>query len=176
MNKRNPFKTAEGDESTDQREAPQREPAQREREQQERNKGYERGRRREMADLKDEIRDLRSEMRKLYREEGPGEEDRPEPDFECTGEGCDGWAVEETEPEHVTTKKKLIGENTRPVAVECPRCGEQMQVRDFVEKADQKSGAGGTPLVANQSAAGRAVQERFEEADRREVLEEAESV
>ena len=173
MSKRNPFKTAEGDERDSQREAPQREPAEREREQWERSEEYERNRREEVADLKDEIRGLRSEVRKLHGEEEPEEEDRPEPDFECSGEECDGWAVEEIELEHVTTKKKLIGSSTRPVAVECPRCGEEMEAQEFVPEGERKSSVG--EFVGQQAPAGRALRDRFEEADRREVLEEAES-
>jgi hypothetical protein len=170
MSERNPFTKADDEERNDhdggqQWEAPQREPHPAES-----GEGFEHDRGEDVSELKDEIRDLREEVEKLHGEE---EDEPPEPDFECTGDGCDGFAVEEAEAEHVTTKKSLLGENTRPVEVECPRCGEEMEVQQFVPKEEQVSSAGDTPLIANQSAAGRAVRERFQEEDREEVLEEA---
>lgn len=121
----------------------------------------------------EEIGELRKRVEEL---ESEGEEEPPEPDRPCTGEGCEGFAVEEIEPEHVTTQKTIGGDNNRPKRVECPRCGEEIRPRDIVPKQEQKSNLhGGTPLTSNDAAAGETLREEFEEAGRGDVLEEADS-
>lgn len=122
----------------------------------------------------EEIEELRGRVEEIESE--AEEEEPPEPDRPCTGEGCEGFAVEEIEPEHVTTQKTIGGDNNRPKRVECPRCGEEMGTAEIVPKEEQKSNLhGGTPLFANDAAAGGTLREDFEQAGREDVLEEAES-
>jgi hypothetical protein len=113
---------------------------------------------------------------KLAEAEGEdGEESEPDPDYDCSGEDCEGFAVEEIESEHVTTEKKILNDNNRPMRLECPHCGEEVSVKRVVPKGEQKTTGGGSPVVSNKESAGRKVREDFEEADQEDVLDEADS-
>ena len=113
---------------------------------------------------------------KLAEAEGEdGEESKPDPDYDCSGEDCEGFAVEEIESEHVTTEKKILNDNNRPMRLECPHCGEEVSVKRVVPKGEQKTAGGGSPVVSNKESAGRKVREDFEEAGKEDVLDEADS-
>jgi hypothetical protein len=158
MSQRNPFKTSEGEEnSTETDQNPEQsgdgEPNQ------------------EVTELKEEVRGLREETKRLRQQMEP---EPPEPDYECEGEDCEGFAVEEVEPEQVTTQSGTIGSSSRPETVECPRCEEEMSPEEFVPKEEQRSVFGTKPLASNAGAAGRGLEQRFEEEGRERVLKEAE--
>lgn len=124
----------------------------------------------QVSELKDELRELRGEVKELR---GVMEPEPPEPDFECAGGECDGFAVGEVEPEHVTTHSSMFKSSTRPKTVECPRCNEEMPSDALVPKEEQQTSFGGKPLKSNAKAAGRTLEQRFKEEGREDVLESA---
>ena len=105
------------------------------------------------------------------------EEEKPEPDYECSGGDCEGFSVEEIEPEHVTTQKNIVSSNDLPKRLKCPNCGEEASVKQFVPKEEQKTPGGGdsSPVVSSKECAGRKVREDFQEAGQEDVLKEADS-
>lgn len=158
MSQRNPFKTSEGEEnSTETDQNPEQSGGGADPDQ-------------EVTELKEEVRGLREETKRLREQMEP---EPPDPDYECEGEDCEGFAVEEVEPEHVTTQSGAIASSTRPEAVECPRCEEEMSPEEFVPKEEQRSVFGTKPLVSNAGAAGRGLEQRFEEEGREDVLKDA---
>lgn len=126
-----------------------------------------------VEELEQQVTALEERLAEAEAEEA--EESKPEPDYECSGEDCEGFAVEEIEAEHVTAQKTLLGDDNRPKRVTCPNCGEEVRVKELVPKEEQRTKGGGTPLMSNDKAAGEKVREEFEDAGREEVLEEAES-
>lgn len=159
MSKSNPFTTAEdGEESST------------ESNQESSQSGEEEAADTEIAELKKEIQELRGEVKELHDETEP---EPPEPEYECDGEECDGFAVEEVEAEHVTTRSPMFKSSKMPETVECPRCGEEMSPDAFVPKEEQQTRFGGKPLQSNSKAAGRTLEQRFEEEGREAVLERA---
>lgn len=124
--------------------------------------------------LEQQVEDLQEQVEDQEADDGADEEEAPEPDHGCCGDDCDGWAIEEVEADHVTTEKPLWGTGTRPVEIECPRCGEEIPAREIVPKEEQKAAHGGRPLMSNGRAAGNTLRAEFEEHDRADVLEEAE--
>lgn len=120
--------------------------------------------------MKRELRELRDEVKELR---GAMEPEPPEPEYECSGGECEGFALEEVGAEEVTTKSSLLGNSTRPERVGCPRCGEEMSVEEFVPKEEQQTRGGTKPLVSNRSSAERGLEQRFEEEGRKNVLRRA---
>jgi hypothetical protein len=158
MSTNNPFRAAEGDEQESS------EVAEQSSEEGENNGLSPEGRRR-ISELEDEVGRL---------EERLESEERPEPEYECRGGDCDGFATEEIESEHLRTDPRRISWD-RPVLVDCPRCGETAEVKEVVPKEEQKAMAGMKPLKSNNEAAGRTLKVRLREQDREGVLEEAEN-
>lgn len=126
-----------------------------------------------VEELEEQVTVLEEQLAEVESEEA--EESKPEPDYTCTGEACEGFAVEEIEPEHVTTQKTLLGDDNRPKRVTCPHCGEEIRAQKLVPKGEQRTEGGGTPLMSNDKAAGKKIRDDFENAEREDVLEEAES-
>ena len=119
-----------------------------------------------VEELEKEVEELRDRVE---------EAEPPEPDFDCKNPSCEGFAVEEVEPGHIVTRSKLIGSSTCPKVLNCPRCGESMKCSDLLSKDEQKGRFGQKPPISNNKSAGRALREKFDEKDRGEVLEEADS-
>jgi len=111
-------------------------------------------------DRVDELEKEVEELRERLEDSEP-----PEPDFECANADCEGFAIEELEPEHVKTQKKIGASNTVPKVIICPRCGEKMKCSELVD---------GSIFTTNEMA-GKEIRDRFEEHDCGEVLEEADS-
>jgi len=128
-----------------------------------------------VEELEEQVTMLEEQLAEARAESDDGGEPKPDPDYECSGENCDGFAVEEIEPENVTTQKTLTGDNNSPKRVECPNCGETVRSKEIVPKGEQKTKGGGSPVISNDRAAGKKVREDFEDAEREDVLEEAES-
>lgn len=170
MSSKNPFTTAENGEQSGKTKSVQK-PEQRENQQpngrdqppkqQDRSVDLER-----VEELEKEIEELRDRVE---------EAEPPEPDFGCANPSCEGFAVEEVEPAHVVTRKKLIGSSTCPKVLNCPRCGESMKCSDLLSVEEQKARYGSMPPISNNKSAGRALREKFEENGQGDVLEEADS-
>jgi hypothetical protein len=117
-------------------------------------------------ELEKELEDLRDRVE---------DAEPPVPDFDCSNDSCEGFAVEEIQPGHIVTKNKLIGSSTFPKMVYCPRCGERMKCSELFSKEEQKGRFGQKPPISNNKSAGRALREVVEKEDREEVLEKADS-
>jgi hypothetical protein len=124
-----------------------------------------------VEELEDQVAALEEQLAGVEGDGEDAEEEKPEPDYKCSGEDCEGFAAEEPEPEHVTTRKD---DGDRPKKVECPRCGEKHQVKKIVPKKEQRAMLGLPVVKSNDKAAGKKVREDFENAGRKDVLEEAE--
>lgn len=81
-----------------------------------------------VEELEDQVSELEEQLAGVEGEDT--EEEKPEPDYACSGEDCEGFAVEETEPQHVDSEETLMH---GPVVheVECPRCGEAVSPEDI---------------------------------------------
>jgi len=128
-----------------------------------------------VEELENQVSELEEQLAGVEGEDGGTEEEKPEPDYECSGGDCEGFAAEEIEPEHVTTQKNLVSSNDLPKRLKCPHCGENVSVKKAVPKEEQKTGAGGSPVMPSVVCAGRKVRKDFQEAGQEDVLKEADS-
>lgn len=130
-----------------------------------------------VEELENQVSELEEQLAGVEGEGGGTEEEKPEPDYECSGGDCEGFAVEEIEPEHVTTQKNLVSSNDLPKRLKCPNCGEDASVKRVVPKEEQKTPGGGdsSPIMPSVVCAGRKVRKDFQEAGQEDVLKEADS-